>query len=142
SVRHSFFVAVLLLGLVTGTAQAQSGQTGTRIHDITGAGYISPLADQRVTDVPGIVTAISGKGFFMQDPSPDTDIATSEGIYVYQGQTPKVSVGDSVVVSGTVQEFRPGKDDPNTLAVTEIAGKVSVKALSSGNALPLPVVMG
>src|SRR5712692_9750443 len=107
-------IAVLVLSLDTAT----HAQTSTRIHDITGAGYISPLADQRVSDVPGIVTAISGKGFFIQDPSPDSDIATSEGIYVYEGRTPTVSVGDSVLVGGTVQEFRPGKNDSNTLAVT------------------------
>src|SRR5262249_45693353 len=123
------------------SAQAQSTKT-LHIHDIQGPGHVSPLAGHDVNDVPGIVTAVAKSGFFMQDPTPDKDVATSEGIFVFTKDKPTVSAGDSVTVSGTVQEFRPGKNDPNTLSVTEIAGKLKVKALSSKNPLPPPVVLG
>ncbi len=54
---------------------------------------------------------------------PDADVATSEGIFVFTSSAPSVSVGDSVKVSGTVQEFRPGGSDGLTnLTTTEIRG--------------------
>src|SRR5262249_22759744 len=90
------------------SAQAQSTKT-LHIHDIQGPGHVSPLAGHDVNDVPGIVTAVAESGFFMQDPTPDKDVATSEGIFVFTKDKPTVSAGDSVTVSGTVQEFRPGK---------------------------------
>ena len=61
-----------------------------------------------VAGVVGIVTAKRANGFYMQDPSPDADDATSEGIFVFTRRRPTVNVGDSVRVSGTVVEFRPG----------------------------------
>ena len=44
----------------------------------------------------------------MQDASPDSDPATSEGIFVFTSSAPTINVGQSVRVSATVQEFRPG----------------------------------
>jgi predicted extracellular nuclease len=52
-----------------------------------------------------IVTAVGPKGFFMQDTVGDGDVTTSDGIYVYTGNAPSVSVGDLVSVVGRVQEF-------------------------------------
>ena len=75
------------------------------IHDIQGAAHTSPYVDEFVVDVPGIVTVVASNRFWMQDPAPDADPATSEGIVVFTGSTPTVAVGDSVTVSGTVAEF-------------------------------------
>jgi predicted extracellular nuclease len=61
-----------------------------------------------VAFVPAVVTARSSSGFYMQDPSPDGDPATSEALFVFTSSAPGVQVGDSVLVSGTVAEFRPG----------------------------------
>jgi predicted extracellular nuclease len=99
----------------------QEPQPGTpaRIHDIQGAGHRSPLVGRQV-EVPGVVTAVSGNGFWMQDPEPDSDPATSEGIFVFRGAD--VEVGDSVVVTGPVSEFRPG-GDANNLTTTEITAQ-------------------
>ena len=78
------------------------------IHDIQGTTRISPYAGQQVTDVAGIVTGVRGygssRGFWMQDPNPDADPATSEGVFVFTSSTPKVAVGDSVLVAGTVTD--------------------------------------
>jgi predicted extracellular nuclease len=113
-----------------------------RIHDIQGSAHISPLNGQAVSRVPGIVTSLRSNGFYMQDPTPDANPATSEGIFVFTSSTPTVAVGDSVEVGGTVQEFRPGGSDGlSNLTMTEISGP-SVVRLSSGNALPAPVVLG
>jgi uncharacterized protein len=121
---------------------AGGGGTGTRIHDIQGAAHISPKNGQAVTGVPGIVTATEGTLFFMQDPSPDSAPSTSEGIQVFTGSAPGVAVGDSVTVSGTVQEFRPGGSGGATnLTTTEIAAP-TVTVVSHGNALPAATVVG
>jgi predicted extracellular nuclease len=111
------------------------------IHDIQGASHISPLAGQNVTTL-GTVTAKRSNGFWMQDPSPDADPATSEGIFVFTSSSPSVNVGDSVQVRGQVQEFRPGGSTSGNLTTTEIAGSPTITVLSSGNPLPLATVVG
>jgi hypothetical protein len=116
---------------------ADNDQTaGTiRIHDIQGAAHISPLNGQLVTNVPGIVTAIASNGFYLQDPNPDNDDATSEGIFVFTSSSPTVAVGDSILVSGRVIEFRPGNNADN-LTITEISDSPTITVLSS--AIPSP----
>jgi predicted extracellular nuclease len=117
------------------------------IHDIQGTGFLSPQNGQTVTNVPGIVTGVraagSSKGYWIQDPSPDSDPATSEGIFIFTSSAPTVSAGDSVLVSGKVQEFYPlasGTTAANTsnLSITEI-DQTSVSVVSSGNALPAAI---
>lgn len=110
------------------------------IHSIQGAGHTSPLVGQTLTTT-GIVTAKSGNGFWIQDPSPDADDATSEGIFVFTNAAPAVAVGNAVKVGGTVSEFRPGGAASTNLTTTEITGP-SVTVLSSGNVLPAATVLG
>jgi glycine cleavage system pyridoxal-binding protein P/predicted extracellular nuclease len=113
-----------------------------RIHDIQGAGHISPLKDRAVLNVPGIVTALTATGFFMQDPSPDADDATSEGIFVFTRSQPAVVVGAAVTVSGIIAEFRPGGAGGLTnLTTTEIVSP-QIVTVSTGNPLPPPYVIG
>jgi predicted extracellular nuclease len=136
-------------------ANAGDGGGGTgepgplRIHDIQGGAWISPHDDEQVTNVPGIVTAVrstgSSRGFWMQDPTADSSSATSEGIFVFTS-SPGVAVGDSVLVSGTVNDFYPlatGETVSTTsnLSITEI-GSATTIVLSHGNALPAPEVIG
>ncbi|HEX8650060.1 MAG TPA: FG-GAP-like repeat-containing protein [Pyrinomonadaceae bacterium] len=113
-----------------------------RIHDIQGASHISPHNGETVTNVPGIVTALRTNGFYMQDSLPDSDDATSEGIFVFTSSAPAVAVADSLLVSGTVTEFRPGGSGgaPN-LTVTEISTPTIVTQ-STGNSLPTATVIG
>jgi predicted extracellular nuclease len=113
-----------------------------RIHDIQGAAHISPKANQSVGNVPGIVTAKRTNGFYMQDPDPDADPATSEGIFVFTSSAPTgVNVGDAVSVSGTVQEFRPGGPTSANLTTTELSSPTTM-VISTGNLLPAPTVLG
>ncbi|MFJ1656264.1 endonuclease/exonuclease/phosphatase family protein [Streptomyces sp. NPDC088337] len=115
-----------------------------RIHDIQGTTRISPYANQQVTAVPGIVTAVrtygSTRGFWMQDANPDNNPATSEGIFVFTSSTPTVAVGDSVTVTGTVSEYVPGGATSGNQSVTEITKPV-VTVVSKGNPVPAPVVI-
>lgn len=102
------------------------------IHDVQGNGAISPFAGAGVI-TSGVVTARKSNGFFMQDPVPDADPNTSEGIFVFVGGTPAVAVGDAVTVTGTATEFF------NLTQISSSAANVSIS--SSGNPLPAPVVL-
>ncbi|MDM5153758.1 DUF6359 domain-containing protein [Bacillus sp. DX1.1] len=114
-----------------------------RIHDIQGKSHVSPYNEKEVRNVEGIVTALDKNGFYMQDPQPDHDPATSEGIYVYQkGAT--VAVGDLVQVDGEVEEYIGAgyaERFETDLAITEIkANRVAVTAKSQQ--LPEAIVLG
>ncbi|MFI6658380.1 endonuclease/exonuclease/phosphatase family protein [Streptomyces sp. NPDC050523] len=125
---------------LTSPAHADS----VRIHDIQGSTRTSAYAGQKVTDVAGIVTGVrtygSSRGFWMQDPNPDDDPATSEGVFVFTSSTPKAAVGDSVTVTGTVSEYVPGGTSSGNQSVTEIT-KPTVTTVSTGNAVPAPTVI-
>jgi predicted extracellular nuclease len=113
------------------------------VHDVQGAGAESPLAGQSVSTT-GVVTARKGNGFFLQAPDAETDAdpATSEGVFVFTSSEPAASamVGSRVRVTGTVLEYRPSSD-PSSPPLTEIAGNPQVAVLSTGNALPSPVLL-
>jgi predicted extracellular nuclease len=112
------------------------------IHDIQGASHSSPYNGQSVTGVRGIVTAKRTNGYYMQDPNPDANDATSEGIFVFTSSAPtSVNVGDGVRVNGTVQEFRPGGSSTANLTTTELS-RPTTTVLSTGNPLPPLTVVG
>ncbi len=123
----------------------------TRIHDIQGDGWLSPIRGATVTDVPGIVTGVratgSSRGFWIQDPAPDANPATSEGIFVFTSSTPiTVRAGDAVMVSGRVQNFYPlfsGEvlAETSNLSITEISSVTSVLVCSQDNPLPAAEVV-
>jgi predicted extracellular nuclease len=112
-----------------------------RIRDIQAARHFSPLDDRAVADVSGIVTVVRDNGFWFQDPEPDGEDATSEGIFVFTGAAPSVSVGDSIVVDGVADEFFPGGATTANLPTTEITSAI-VETVSSGNPLPPATVVG
>ena len=86
-----------------------------RAGDIQGDGYVSPLEGDTVT-VQGVVvgdfqdgdgdTTNNLGGFYIVS-VPDASIDSSDGLFIFDGSTPAtdVSVGDSVSVTGTVNEF-------------------------------------
>ncbi len=117
----------------------------TRISDIQGAAHVSPLVGQTV-NVAGIVTAVTSIGFYIQDPNPDSNPETSEGIFVFRGSAgSKPTLGDSVRVNGTVSEFRGSPARNTDLSVTQITATgetAGFTVLSSSNALPAATVMG
>ncbi len=94
----------------TGEAPPPPGPTLTLIHEIQGAGGVSPLEGDTVT-IEGVVVADeetynSLAGFFVQEENSDIDgdPATSEGIFVFNANNDTVDIGDVVRVTGTVQE--------------------------------------
>ena len=114
----------------------------TFIHDIQGAAHISPVVGQTLGNIPGIVTSKRSNGYNLQDPSPDSDSSTSEGIFVFTSSAPtSVSVGDAVRVKATVSEFRPGGAATANLTTTELVAPTTT-VLSHGNAVPAATVIG
>jgi predicted extracellular nuclease len=76
---------------------------------IQGSGSSSPLVNQVVV-TSGVVTRINSNGFFIQALEGDGDPATSDGLFVFTGDTPfpAAQVGSLVQVTGTVREFSAG----------------------------------
>jgi predicted extracellular nuclease len=118
--------------------------TLVKIHEVQGAGAASPLVGQTVA-IEGIVVGdfqddvgANGdlNGFFVQeeDADADTDPATSEGVFVFQGSNPTVDVaiGDHVRVEGSVSEY---------FGDTQITSFSGVTVNSSGNPLPTVSVL-
>lgn len=104
------------------------------IMEIQGTGQISPLVGDRI-QTRGIVTAISNdrKNFWIQDPTGDENLATSDAVYVFDADIVP-TVGDLVSVTGSIAEYTSSSRS-NDLPSTEIVG-ASVSIESSENRLP------
>jgi predicted extracellular nuclease len=122
-----------------GDGAGEAPATPAEIAAIQGASHRSGLIGQRVRTT-GVVTAAARNGFWLQDPTPDADPATSEGLFVFTGTAPTVHSGDSVDVRGTVSESRPGSAATN-LSTTEL-GAPAVTVVATGVAVPPPTVIG
>ena len=120
--RKLFVIFLVLL------AVSMYGQTVVPIDSIQGYGASSPYVDSLVKTY-GVVTGVFSKGFFIEE-KPG---GAWRGIYVYEGNNwiPDVSVGDSVEVIGTVQEYKN---------MTEIGNSPTVNVLGS-TSLPDPVTV-
>lgn len=119
-------------------APAPDAPTRT-IREIQGKGHLSPLRGERVSRVSGVVTAVADAGFWLQDPHPDDDPATSEALFVATGAPPDVEMGDAVWVDGRVREARPtGPKAPSRTQIDATALGVTAR----GRPLPPPVTIG
>lgn len=134
---------VLTAGLAAGvqTARADGPETcGTpathQIAQVQGDGDATPVKGQTVR-VDGVVTgdfqgADQLKGFFVQDPTPDDDPATSDGLFVYSAQ--EVKPGDRVLVTGKAVEFN-GLTELSPVTAVDVCGRG--KVAPAGVRLPL-----
>lgn len=131
---------------LAGPALATTSAAGTvRIHDIHGITRASAYAGKQVANVPGVVTAVRGfgssRGFWFQDPTPDQDPRTDEALFVYTGYTtPSVVAGDSVLVSGTVDDYYAGESTEGSQPMVELE-HATWSVAATGVALPPPVVL-
>jgi predicted extracellular nuclease len=126
---------------------APGGDPARAVHDIQGRGHRSPWMGA-VVSTAGVVIAVGGPTFYLQDLAPDRDPATSEGLRVMGGES-MPAVGDEVAVTGLVVERRPGCEprctprdaDFASLAVTTLE-QAAVRIRAHGRALPPPVIIG
>ncbi len=82
-------------------------QPFTPIYQIQGSGPNAAVTGNVTTQ--GVVTGdfegtAANSGFFLQDPTGDGNDATSDGIFVFTGNTNLVSVGENVRVTGFARE--------------------------------------
>jgi predicted extracellular nuclease len=106
--------------------------TTAAIWEIQGSGLSSTHAGT-TRKTTGVVTAVfpSGGGFFIQAADGgDGDPETSDGLFVFTGAAPAVSVGDEVDVVGGVVEF---------FQMTEL-NATQITVTNSGLTLPAPVL--
>ncbi|MDO9302541.1 MAG: ExeM/NucH family extracellular endonuclease [Anaerolineales bacterium] len=82
----------------------------TPIYDIQGIGLAAAITGTVTTqavvvgDYEGVSPAL--RGFFLQDLSGDDDSATSDGIFVFNGNNNSVNLGDVVRVTGKAEEYQ------------------------------------
>ncbi len=131
--------AVLPRNGASPTHRCDTPPDAVSISEIQGTNIISPLVDQFITTTTNIVTALRNNGFFLQTPDTavDGNPISSEGLFVLTGGAPKVNVGNGVVVSGTVIEFKPASDPASPTRTQINAENVAIVSLS--NALPAAV---
>ncbi len=110
------------------------------IPEIQGPGATSPYANT-VQTTEGVVTLKVGTGFFLQDVNGDGNPDTSDGVFVYTGNTPaNVQAGDKVRVTGTVTEYTPSGA---SRSYTEIKDVTAAVVMSSGYTVtPTNVALG
>ncbi len=132
----------------TGQAFGDGGGTGGEepmlltIPEIQGAAHLSAYVGMTVRTA-GVVTAVDGNGFFLQDPDGDDQPETSDGIFVFTGGVPAgVTPGDAVALTGSVAEFTPGGAATGNLSITQITGATNLTVTSTGNTLPAASVIG
>lgn len=114
----------------------------TRIHEIQGVGHRSPLENSTIQCVTGIVTAVSGTGFYLQDLIEDGDDRSSEAIFVAHSSGSMVKKGDRVLVyQAMVKEHKPTLGQSNSLSITQLVNP-KFEVLSSGHPLPKAVILG
>ncbi|MER6583283.1 endonuclease/exonuclease/phosphatase, partial [Nonomuraea sp. NPDC001023] len=132
-------LAALVAGALTATpalADTAAAPCDTpadrRVAEVQGSGDTGPLTGQTVR-VEGIVTGDFQRtdqlsGFFLQDPRPDADPRTSEGLFVFARESFKdVKTGDRVLVTGKATEFN-GWTELSPVTAVDVCGTGSVAA--------------
>jgi predicted extracellular nuclease len=135
-------VRIAIVGLLAGSGMALHWglpEPLTPIAAVQGASHLSPLLGRDVT-VEGVVIALHGGGFYLQDSRGDRDPATSEGISV-AAKPAGLRRGDRARVTGTVAE-EPAGGSSAGLLVTRLTSVRAVRVTSRGHGLPAPVVLG
>ncbi len=108
----------------------------TPIYDIQGSGPAAAITGPVVTrgvvvgDNEGPSPAL--RGFYLQDVDGDGDAATSDGIFVFNGNADSVSLGDVVTVSGTAEEYQDQ---------TQISTVTSIDTCGTGTVEPTEVTL-
>lgn len=109
------------------TAQSASADL-TPIAVIQGTGPASSFGEQEVTTW-GLVTGVTDDGFYLQDPVGDGDPKTSDGIFAFTYDPPRVTVGECVQVAAEVAEYY-AKTELNWLTAITPSASCAVDAVT------------
>ncbi len=122
------------------TVNVLATPTTTPIYTIQGAARQSPSVGQTLA-TQGVVIGVKSSGFFIQSPNGgDGDLTTSDGIFVFTSTAPAVTLGHSVLVSGTVQEFISASR-PTDAPLTELGSVTTVVDLGVGPIITPTVIV-
>ncbi len=126
-IERGFFPNALAHYITFGAAEGRDAGLSNQVSigTIQGAGHVSPLVGREVV-TNGVVTAVDSNGFFLQDPIGDGDDFTSDGIFVFTGDTPTVAQGNAIVITATVSEFIPGGAGTGNLSITQLGSVSSI----------------
>jgi uncharacterized protein len=114
------------------------GPTVVAIPAIQGTGITSPRVGTSVT-TEGVVTAVFPglRGFYLQDPSGDGDPLSSDGIFVFEANSPLgVAVGERIRITANVVEFAGFTGNPS---VTQLSSPSGLTRLGTGSVTPTPI---
>lgn len=128
----------------TGTINNDDGIATRSIAEIQGTGFQSPFNNTDANVIGAVVTGLVSNGFFIQDPTPDANLASSDAMFVFTSVLPTVVVGDLVDVTGTISEAAVSvpAGTPNYSGLTKFtATGLVVNVTSPGNPLPAPFVL-
>jgi len=146
---ETFFVNLTnVTGVTVADGQGQGTITNddtaiTPIYSIQGTTDTTPLPGVQTTlgvvvgDYEGASPALGG--FYIQDPTGDGNPATSDGLYIYNGSSNSVSLGDLVRVTGKNQYWnnlirfmvQDEKEDRNLLMLYRVM--YNTNSMSAGN---------
>ncbi len=113
----------------------------TPVYNIQGSGAAAAITGSVTTqgvvvgdyEYPGSgSTASFLRGFYLQDLSGDVNPNTSDAIFVFNGNTNGVVVGDVVRITGTASEFQDQ---------TQISGVTSLRKCGTGSVAPVDVTL-
>ncbi|HSN93444.1 MAG TPA: endonuclease/exonuclease/phosphatase family protein [Anaerolineaceae bacterium] len=77
-----------------------------------------------MNNILGVVTAVRGDGFFIQDPQPDGDPDTSDGVFVKPTGYCDPAVGNLILLpKAVVREFNPAGIGKNSLTITNLVAE-------------------
>lgn len=113
------------------------GAPATPVYTVQGDGPSTPWADVRLS-IEGIVVGdYEGpgpnlRGFYVQEEEGDGDVATSDGIFIFNFDEDEVSPGDRVRVTGVAQEFQ---------GQTQLGSGVEVQICGSGSIEPTELLL-
>ncbi len=115
-------------------AGAVCEQSFTPAYAIQGSGLSAAITGS-VTTQGVVVGDYEGpsptlRGFYLQDPTGDGNAATSDAIFVFNGNNDNVNLGDVVRVSGSAGEFQDQ---------TQISSVTSIVACGTGSVSPVDV---
>ena len=108
----------------------------TPVYAIQGAGATAAITGTVTTqgmvvgDFEGPSPAL--RGFYLQDPAGDGNAATSDAIFVFNGNNDNVSLGDLVRVTGNSGEFE---------GQTQLSGVTSVRRCGTATVAPVDVTL-
>lgn len=109
------------------------------IQQINGNRFLSPLQEQNVTDVRGVVTAKGPDGFWIRSTKANPGHLGSQSVYVFGDENlDSVAIGNVISLNGRVEEYRSNDD---YLYITEIVDAMDVSIVRESAAVT-PLVIG